>query len=258
MDLERGAASAPPTSMTASRAPAKQVAISIGDDDEFGMELERGGALAALAPASSTRPHGPTSVRPAGSGLDVAYRRLDPKRVVETGPSTGQKIAAWAVPIIVALATLVALVQLAHRHGGRNVMSILPHAFDASSTAQSGAFAGVALVVAIALGFTGLKLKPRSYAMVASGACFLLASLAMVTVTLVSTEDPPGHPDGALLIPYVVPLGISLLGLGLAGRGPRLFLEGGSRRVASLAAALFGAALVFVGIEISALAARLP
>ena len=258
MDLERAPVSAPPSSLTDRRVAVKQVSISIANDDDFGMELERGGAMTSLVPPTSARPSGPASGRPAASGLDVAYRRLDPKRVVATGPSAGEKIAAWVVPIVVTLAAAGALTNLAHRPGGRNVVSLVPHAFDASSTAQSGAFAGVALVVAIALGFTGLKLNRRSYAMVGSAVAFLLASLAMVTVTLVSTDEHPGPPDGALLIPYVVPLGVSLLGLGVAGRAPALFLQGGSRRIGAVAAAVVGGALVFAAIEVSALAARLP
>ena len=49
--------------------------------------------------------------------------------------------------------------------------------------------------------------------MIGSGGTWLLASLAMITVTLVATDEHPTPPDGALLIPYVVPLGLLLLGL---------------------------------------------
>ena len=65
-------------------------------------------------------------------------------------------------------------------------------------------------------------------------------------------------PDGALLIPYVIPLAIVLLGFGLAARGPRLFLQGGSRRAIAAIAGLAGGALVFVALETSTLASRLP
>ncbi len=267
MALERGPVSAPPT--PASRAPAAgpQVAISISNDDDFGMEIERGGAMASLAPASSGRPSGPMSSRPASvsgrpgagaSGLDVTYRRLDAKPVVETGPSFGEKLAAWALPIVVSIGTAGLLARLAHRPGGRDLMSLLPHAFDASSTVQSGGFAIGALLVAIAIGFVGVKATPRSYAMIGSAAALLLSSLAMVTVTLVSTEEHPTPPDGALVIPYLVPAAVLLLGLGIAGRGPSLFLRGGARRLGSAAAALFGGALVFAAVEISKLAAHLP
>lgn len=258
MDLERGPVSAPPASMSSPRGSVKEVAISIGNDDDFDMELERGGAMTSLTPAASARPGGPASRRPEGSGLDVAYRRLDPKPVVDTGPSTGEKLAAWLLPIITFAATTGLLGKLLHRPGGRNVTSLLPHAFDASSTVQSGGFAIAALVVAIAVGFVGVKAAPRSYAMLGSAVAFLLASLAMVTVTLVSTDEHPGPPDGALLIPYVVPLAVLLLGLGVAGRGRPLFLQGGARRFLAVLAGLFGGAIVFAAIEISAIAARLP
>jgi hypothetical protein len=269
MDLERGPAlSAPPAAMTAARAPgaARPVTIDIGGGDELDMEIERGGAMVSLPPASSGRPGAavsnrpPTSVsgRPGASGLDVAYRRLDARPVVAKGPSFAQKLVAWTLPTALCLGTIAGLLKLAHRAGGRSITSFMPHAFDASSTTQSGAVAAAALVLAIALGFTGLKLTPRSYAMVGSATALVLTSLAMVTVTLVSTEEHPTPPDGALLIPYVVPLGILLLGLGIAGRGPSQFLRGGARRAVSVISGLAGGAIAFAAIEISALASRLP
>ena len=258
MNLERGpAVSAPPASMT-SRAPAApQVSIDIKGDDDFDMEIERGGALVSLPPASSLRPDSmsnrPASMsgRPAASGLglEIAYRRMDAVASVARGPSAVVKILAWALPIVLFAGTLAGLVKLAHHAGGRDLMRLLPHAFDASSTPQSGAVAGGALVLAIAVGFIGLKLRPRSYAMLGSAAALVLTSLAMVTVTLVSTEEHPTPPDGALLIPYIVPFAVLLLGLGIAGRGPSLFLRGGGRRASSVLAAVAGGAIVFAAIE---------
>ncbi|MBX3264954.1 MAG: hypothetical protein KF782_35105 [Labilithrix sp.] len=264
MEIERGpAVSAPPAAMT-SRAPAApNVAIDFkGDADDFGdMEIERGGAMISLPPATSGRPSGrpaSPSGRPGSSGLDVTYRRLDARPVTPAGPTPAAKVLAWALPVVLASATLAGLVKVAHRAGGWSPMALMPHAFDATSTVQSGAFAGVALVLAIAVGFIGVKATPRSYAMLGSAVGLVLASLAMVTVTLVSTEEHPSPPDGALLIPYVLPFAVLGLGLGVAGRGPSLFLRGGARRVASALAAIAGGALVFAAIEMSSLAARLP
>ncbi|MBN9165987.1 MAG: hypothetical protein BGO98_11670 [Myxococcales bacterium 68-20] len=258
--------SAPPSAMT-SRAPAApHVSIDIKGNEDFDMEIERGGALVSLPPSSSLRP-GSMSNRPAsmsgrppasGSGLEISYRRMDAVARVATGPSTAVKLLAWVLPIVLFAGTLAGLVKLAHHAGGRDVVRLLPHAFDASSTPQSGAVAGGALVIAIALGFLGLKLRPRSYAMLGSATALVITSLAMVTVTLVSTEEHPAPPDGALLIPYVVPFAVLLLGLGVAGRGRSLFLRGGGHRAGSLLAALAGGAIVFAALELSALASRLP
>jgi hypothetical protein len=262
MELEHGpAVSAPPGRMTA-RAPAQQVSIEIGDGgDGFDMEIERGGAMISRPAASSGRRSGPASTdvseRHLSTGLDVAYRRMDAQPVVAKGPSSAQKVVAWMIPVVLFLGTIAGLVKLVHRAGGRNVMNLVPHAFDASSTAQSGAFAGGSLVLAITIGFCGLKLHPRSYAMLGSASTLLIASLAMVTVTLVSTDEHPAPPDGALLIPYVVPLAIFLLGVGVAGRGPSLFLRRGARRLGSVVASLAGGAIAFAAIEVSALASRL-
>lgn len=286
-ELDRGQLTAmPPSSIGrlaatgsahAKTTAADRMAIAIEESsDDFDMEIERGGALTAQSPASSGRPSGhgrsaaslSTALRPGGpsgnaarvgSGLDVAYRRTDPRPVVREGPGRGARIAAYLVPFFASAMTVAALVKLVHRRGGRNVLSLLPHAFDASSTIQSGAFALVTLVLAITIGFIGLKASRRSYAMSGSAVMLVVTSLAMVTVTLVSTdEEHATAPDGALLVPYVVPLATLLLGLGILGRGRRLFLRGGSSRALSLLVAAAGGALVFAAVELSAIAAHLP
>jgi hypothetical protein len=262
MDLERGAVSAPPVALSG----APNVSIEIGHGDDFDMELERGGAMISLPPALSGRPSGgPVSSGrpPMSSGrpleLEISYKRESAKSpAISEGPSTVEKLGAFALTSVACLGMAALLVKLAHRSGGRNVMTLMPGVFDASSTVQSGSFALAALVLGIALGFIGFKLSPRSYAIVGSACTLVIASLAMVTVTLVSTEEHPTPPDGALLIPYLVPLGLALLGLGIAGRGVHRFYEGGARRGLTVLLAAIGGALVFAAIELSALASRLP
>lgn len=236
--------------------------------DEFDMELERGGAVVSQQPAASSRSSQvsiaterarPSQPRlPAASGLELTYRRPDAQPVVDQGPTTLAKMMAWGVPFLFAGGTVALLVKVLHRHGGRSVMALMPHAFDASSTAQSGAFALTVLGLSIALGFTGFRIEPRSYGMVGSATVLVLASLAMVTVTLVSLEEHPSPADGALLIPYLVPLAILLLGLGILGRGPSRFLGGGSGRATAALYGIAGGALGFVAIELSKLARLLP
>jgi hypothetical protein len=266
MGLERGNAMSAPTS-TSRSSQKQQVPLDIRNaGDDFDMEIERGGALVTQGHATSSRGRPHVSDRPGGSadlaprsGLEVAYQRSDARPIDEQhGPSFGEKLAAWALPIVLCLGAAGSLFKFVHRKGGRNLMALAPHAFDATSTMQSGGFALTALALAIVLVFGGLKLRPRSYATVGSAAMLLVAALAMVTVTLVSTDEHPTPADGALLIPYVVPLGTILLGVGVAGRGPALFLDGGARRAGTVVAGLLGGTLIFVGIEISAFASRLP
>lgn len=267
MSFERGPALLSPAASR--QPPGREVAIQIGgDDDEFGLEIERGGAMVSVPPASSMHSGGPTSTRhaptssarPASlpSGLEIAYKRSDLERraPVDEGPSAKETALAWVVTAVAFAGTGALLFKLAHRQGGRSVIAMLPHAFDATSTVQSGAVSLVALVLAIAIGFIGVKARPRSWAMLGSAIMILLASLAMVTVTLVSTEEDPTPPDGALLIPYVVPASLVLLGLGVARRGVGLFLDGGGRRAATVLVAAVGGVLVFAGVELSALASR--
>lgn len=254
----------------ASRPSAHKVEIEMppaANADELDMELERGGGGFTQQPVSSTRAsgqHPSAGTRPsqprmsAASGIEVAYRRMDAQKAAAAprGPGTLEKILSWIVPFGLAAGTVLALVKTVHRRGGRNFMALLPHAFDASSTVQSGAFALTALVLAITLGVIAFRLEPRSYAMVGSSTMLVLTSLAMVTVTLVSLEEHRSPADGALLIPYLVPLAILLLGLGIAGRGPSRFL-GGDRAIAALVG-VAGGTLGFVAIELSKLARLLP
>ena len=90
-----------------------------------------------------------------------------------------------------------------------------------------------------------------------SGAALLLLSLAMVTVTLASTGDNPTPPDGALLVPFLAPAVLALLGLGLWGRAARIFTRAyGARKLGGLPLALIAGGLAFAAFEISKLAAR--
>ena len=83
----------------------------------------------------------------------------------------------------------------------------------------------------------------------------LLASLAMVTVTLVATEENPSPPDGALLVPYVVPVAMIGLAIGIAGRAARLFMAGGAGpKAAAVPACAVAGALAFVAVETSVIA----
>lgn len=238
-----------PASSAATAAP-----IASDDDDDFGLEIERGGAL--VSSVASMQP--PARAARTQPNLDVAYRRLDASPARDAGPSLFAKIAAWVVPLFACAGGAAALVRLAHRRGGVSITSLLPHAFDASSAIQSGAVALAAFALALTLGLVGLRLRPRSYAMIGSAAALLVTSLAMVTVTLVATEEQPTAPDGALLMPYVVPAALALLGLAVARRAPPLFLDGGARRGLSVLAAALGGALAFAAVELSALASRLP
>lgn len=232
-----------------------------GDGDEFDMELERSSAMVSIQTATSERRIAPAqSVGRSASGLEVSYDRFNPKRHARARPppSFGRKFAAWALPLGLSAGVVVGQLKLVHRPGGHAITRLLPHAFDATSTLQSGGGSLAALALAIGLGFVGVKKEPRSYVMVGSASMLLVASIAMVTITLVSTEEQPTPPDGALILPYVVPLALLLLGVSVGGRSPHLFLGGGIRRALALVAVLASGALVAFAIELSPLAAHLP
>lgn len=243
----------PPVS---SRSPAVPGSIAVGNEaDDLDMEIERDGALASMASMSSFKAQ-PATGRgslASSSGLEVAHRRpVGSQHRISADDdelSPKMKVIANAGAFVLFAGSIAALVKLAHRPGGRAMSSILPHAFDGTSVLQAGSAAGVSLVLAILLGFIGFRMKPRSWAFVVSGGAMLFASLAMVTVTLVSTESNETPPDGALLIPWVVPFSIAALALGLALRA--------RHRFATLPLALLAGVLAFLALETSKLASLL-
>jgi hypothetical protein len=251
--FERGAGSLqpPPTS-----APPGGKAISFnmpsagagGDDWDDG--IERGGGY---QPAISSRQAPPLSSRaPASMNLDVAYRRPTAATDTYDAPSFLENAGGRALALIGLAAVVVPLVKYIHRPGRLLVTKVLPHAFDATSLAQSGAVAGVLLIASIAVGYLGLKARPRSWSMLLSACVILLSSLAMVTVALVSTDESPGPPDGARLMPYTIPLAFILLGFGVSSRGQDPYYDGGAKRLLPLVAGLCGGLLVYLGIALSA------
>lgn len=243
----------PPTSTRSPAAAAVQSVTLDNDADDFDMEIEREGALASMASSSSFKAaplagRAPIASNP--SGLEVAHRRpMQSQRNLageEEELSTRAKIIANVGAFVLFAAAFAALGKLVHRAGGRSVTTLLPHAFDGTSVEHSGIVSGAALVIAIVLGFIGFRLRPRSWAFVVAGGAMLLTALAMVTITLVSTEDNPSPPDGALLIPWVVPIALVALAVGFVMRA--------RMKPATIPLAGIAGALAFLAFETSKLA----
>ena len=254
--------------------PQQGIALASSDDDDFDMQIERNLTspdmrIAASSPSSGgpgaeglSGPHSAGQQRPgAGSGLELgAPQRLSARadrreRAVETGlvARIGGFLGATAAFGL----TSAALFRFVHRAGGRPVASLFPHAFDGTSANESGALALIALVVAVTIIFVGLRLQPHAWSIVAAGGAMLVLALAMVTVTLASTGDNPTPPDGVLLVPYVAPVAILLLGLGMGGRAGRILARArGVRRLGGVPLAVIAGALAFVAFEVSGLATR--
>ena len=237
----------------------KSIAFDAGDEDDFDMEIERNVANVSIPTATSARTSGAPG-RTSG-GLELAA----PSRMVREGaraprdedeePSTGGKMLARLVALVLSGATAFALWRYVHRTGGLDVTRALPHAFDGTSATESGALSLLALAVAVAVGFIGLRFKPHAWGIIASGGVLLFLSLAMVTVTLASTGESPTPPDGVLLVPYLFPAAVLLLALGLMGRAARLFALGGvKRRLATVPVAAIAGLLAFLAFEASGLA----
>lgn len=180
-----------------------------------------------------------------------AARRYDD----EDEPGIAVKLLGALVMLAVAGGTGFGLLRTIHQPGGRDVTHALPHAFDGTAATESGAVALGALVVAVLLGFLGLRLKPHAWTVVASGGAFLLLALAMVTVTLASSGEEAAPPDGVLLVPYLFPAATLLFALGLFVRSARLFAHAvGMRRAGAIPIAVIAGALAFIAFETSRLA----
>lgn len=233
------------------------------DDDDLGMEIERNMVAHAAPPATSSgsansaRPGARAKPRSARSGLEISHVRRSSRG--ETLDAIDEpSIATRAVSLVVALTlaggAAAALLRFAHRPGGVDVTSVFPSAFDGTSAVASGAVAITTLIGAVCLGFVGVRSAPRSWATVTSGAALMFLALAMVTVTLSASEESETPPDGALLVPYLLPAAVLLLALGVTGRAAWTLAHAstGRRVLAALSAAAAGS-LAFAAVELSRL-----
>ena len=261
---------APSVRASLASAPAQQagggrsIAFDGGDDDDFDMEIERNVASTSMPTAQSSRSSGgPASGRSSGGhrapggGLELAApsrmaREASSRAEEHREPALGSKAAGVALAVIVGGGTAFALWKYMHHAGGYDVTRTLPHAFDGTSATESGAISLVSLVVAVIVGFVGLRFKPHAWAVVAAGGTILLLALAMVTVTLASTGESPTPPDGALLVPYLFPAALLMDAVGVEGRAARLFAAShGARRLASVPLAAVAGAIAFLAFEAS-------
>jgi len=243
----------PPSVRTRAAAPV--------DDDDGDMEIERnlvspaaGMGGGAIGRASSPGAEPRAGAR-GGSGLEISHVRSTSRSHADDDddePSAGARVVGLVAATVLAGAAAAGLFRVAYRPGGVSVTRLLPHAFDGSSAPESGVVSLVALALAVAVGFAGVKSSPRSWSMVGSGGALLLLALAMVTVTLASTGDNPTPPDGVLLVPYLLPAAVLLFSLGVAGRAGVLFARGGvARRLGAVPVALLAGALGFLAFAIS-------
>lgn len=261
----------PPSSqrMQAVKPPAPLSDLS-GDDEDFDMQIERDGASAMMmspaAQSMTSQTRSPTSqnriplsaqtksTRVAGTGLELSRQRSDltPREEEDDGPSAAAKFGAWGGAGVLFAGAGFGAFKLLHRPGGIDLIRAMPHAFDGTSATESGVFSVASLVCAVVLGFGWLKLSPRPWVLLGSAAFMLLTSLAMVTVTLASTGENAAPPDGALLVPWLVPLSIACLALAMAGRASHQFLHWKLKRKAvGLPIAVVGGAVAVLAFELS-------
>lgn len=227
------------------------------DDDPFGMQIQRNLGTVDLPTATSSRAAPPMAARPArvSSGLELSHSRADTfVRDDDEEPRAVARVGGLALAMVILGGVAFALVRFAHRAQGIKVVGLLPHAFDGSSAMQSGVVSGVAIVLAVAFGFIGLKTTPRSWALVGSAVASMLIGLAMVTVMLASTGEGGAPPDGALLVPYLTPFVIAGISLTFGVRAGWLFADRRiGRKLLSVPVAALGGVVMYVAYETSKL-----
>lgn len=250
-DLElprRRAASARPSAPARDELPTPQVSLTdvLSDASELDFPIER-----SFAPAPAAPPSHDLRKTPGPSGVALRYHRLAPSAPIvvapraASSPPRGSLHAGLAVAGALATVTAYAAQRWLHVPS-RSMASLYPRAFDGSSANAAGGVALGALVVTFALAFLGLRLRPRTWSFVVAAFASLLVGLAMVTVALASTGDGATPPDGALLIPWVLPAVLAPLALGLCHRAGRLLAQGGALpKLAGLVAAPAAGGLAF-------------
>lgn len=203
-------------------------------------------------PTTSARPSGAARTA-AGPSLELAYRRGEAEEeAYDDGPSLGAQILSRVVSLAGFAGAAAACFVYLHRSGGRNPMGLLPHAWDGKSMMTAAIVSVVMFVFSMTFGIWGLFSRPRTWPFVAAGGVMLLESLGMVTVALTSSGADGAPPDGALLVPWLTPTFLALVGLGVASRAAVLWIRGGwARRLATLPLGALGGAIAFVGYEIS-------
>lgn len=221
---------------------------------EFEMNIERN--VVPTADDYTARPSGPQSVSRSNLALDRRSPILRPlAKVVKPARDVSElaeRAIAHASVAAVFLVVMGALVRWAHRPGGRSIKALLPHAFDGTSMAESGTVALSALVFAAVFLYFGVRSRPHSWFLVASGAAWLLFALAMVTVALASNDESGMPPDGVLLVPYILPLAVFLFALALGARAVRLMeREPLVKRIGGIPLAAVAGVLAFVAFEMS-------
>ena len=256
----------PPVSVRSAAPPKADPTMGAGrnlsfddDDDEFDMEIERGSATSSLANATSSRAPG-AAPRSAG-GMRPGLELAQPSRMAREGaaqpqyadePGFGIKLAGLLIATVIAGGTAFSLWKYVYHARGFDVTRALPHAFDGTSATESGVVSLVGLIVAVGLGFAGLKVRPYAWAIVAAGGTALLLAIAMVTVTLGSTGENSVPPDGGLLVPYLLPATVLLLSLGLVGRAGRHFAVAyGARKALTLPLSAIAGAIGYLAFEVS-------
>ncbi len=243
----------------------RSIAFDTSDDDDFDMEIERNisGPMSGAPASTTSRTSGLHAARTsgghraAGTGLELgAPSRMAREGSSERGSSQPAsmvaKVAGYALSLAVLAGATYALLRYVHRRGGIDFRLVAPHAFDGSSATESLVVALVMVVVAVTVGFVGLRLKPHAWSIVAAAGVMLLIALAMVTVGLASSGENPTPPDGVLLVPYLLPASLALLSLGVAGTAARTFARGGAaRRVAAIPLAAIAGGVAFAAYELS-------
>ncbi len=260
--------------LPAAKASAKKAPVPLEEDDDFsgGFEFgyQSGSESASEAKGTgkqaATRTPGPFETPPSSGRMAVAKgsKTSQPQlgranMHAVAGAYKGE--ARWVnaigpvLQVLLWIGVLAAGMRFIYNPAGYNPMQLLPSAFDGTSMIISAAVSLVSVALCVAFGIGAFRGDKRTYGFLITALGFMLIGIAMITVTLASSGDMSAPPDGALLIPYVIPLVSVGWSIGAMEWGFWQWRTGiAANRGISVACAVGSGALAFLTIELSPLA----
>jgi hypothetical protein len=149
--------------------------------------------------------------RPLELGHAIAEQPFSPRRHDVPKARSGFDLGTVANLFIVGLGFAGAaapLVRFVHRSAGWGLPSVCHYALDGGSAIWSGSASMATLALTIVLTIIGTYARPRSYGYLIAALGMLLVAISLIIITFsVSPEGPPEiPPDGARLVPWVLPV----------------------------------------------------
>jgi hypothetical protein len=225
--------------------------LMVGGHDE--LMLERN-VMPEPVSVSMTRQKSPGVAPPLELGHAMGEQPFAPRH--HDVPKPRRLLGTIANVLIVGLGfggAAAPLVRFVHRAAGWRLPTFFHYALDGGSTIWSGSASMATLAATILLVIMGTYARPRSSGYLLAGLGMLLVAISFIIITFsVSPAGPPEiAPDGARLVPWVVP--VIPLGIGfrlLRNAWSKCDEREAASRLKGFCLAAISAATLFVSVEL--------